>query len=160
MRNTTLPALSLSPAGVARTNAPGTTDGVRRRRVFAWLVDITLIALLWSLIAIAGVTFSVLTLGLAQPLMALVLALVPMGYHTVSVGGERAASPGMRLFGVRLSGTDGSTPGYLRAGLHAVVFYVSMAATAGLVLLLPLIDARKRTLHDLLLGLVMTRRGT
>jgi uncharacterized RDD family membrane protein YckC len=39
-----------------------------------------------------------------------------------------------------------------------VLFYASVGATAGLILLLALFNRRRRTLHDILAGMLMLRR--
>ena len=47
---------------------------------------------------------------------------------------------------------DGERPGYLQAALLTVVFYVSVAATSWLILLIALFNQRGCTLHDYLCG--------
>ena len=72
-------------------------DGVRSRRVFAWMVDILLILLLLAALWLALLIFGVVTLGLGMPLLG-ALPFVPFGYHFLFVCGPSSATPGQQAF--------------------------------------------------------------
>jgi uncharacterized RDD family membrane protein YckC len=61
------------------------------------------------------------------------------------------------MMGVRLERLDGRPIDGLLAVVHSVLFWAGNVILTPLVLLLTLVLDRKRTLHDLLLGTVVTR---
>lgn len=136
---------------------PELYDGILPRRVMAYIVDITLIATLtvclWLVFGVAGI----LTFGALTPLGLVVLAVLPVAYHSFFLGRD-GATPGMRVFDLELRSWTGRPPDYSQAFLATVLFYASVSLTAWLVLLVPLFTDRQRTLHDILAGTVMLRR--
>lgn len=132
-------------------------DGVLSRRILAWIADAILIGLLlWVLFWILTL-FGFLTLGLGFGLMA-VLPVVPFCYHLLSLLGVASATPGQRMFGLVVRRNDDlGPPTGIQAVLSILVFYLTLA-TSGLLLLVALFTTRKRTLHDLVSGLVVVRR--
>lgn len=132
-------------------------DGVISRRLVAYLLDLLLISVLVLLVASSFLMIGLLSFGLLNPLLSIIILLVPWAYHTLTIGGPSAATPGMRLFGIEVRRLDGERPGYLLAALLTAIFYVSVAVTSWLVLLVTLFNARGRTLHDFLCGTVVVR---
>ena len=132
------------------------TRGVIIRRCLAWCVDALLIGLLvfglwWAMAAIG-----ILTLGLGFGLMAL-LPFVPVIYHLVCLMGPDSATPGQRLFDLIVRrDLDLGPPTLLQAVIAIGVYYLTLA-TSGLLLVVALFTTRRRTLHDLLSGLVVVR---
>ncbi|MEK9971546.1 MAG: RDD family protein, partial [Ferrovibrio sp.] len=104
------------------------------------------------------VALTIITFGLATPLLILIAAVIPVAYHTLTIGGPGSATLGMRLFGLQVRVWNGGNPGYLQAFLHTVVFYMTTSFTGGLILLWPLFSNRRRCLHDQLCGTVVLRR--
>lgn len=147
---------------VAPEFAPEAFEGVVPRRAFAYLIDLTLILLAGWLFIFVAVLLGIATFGLFLYLlpMTLLLTLWPTVYHTLSIGGPRSATPGMRVCGIEVRVWHGGRPGYLQALLHTVVFYASITFTAGLILVVPLFHNRGRCLHDILCGTVVVRAGS
>ncbi len=132
------------------------TLGVITRRCFAWLVDLCLIGLLLAVLWWVLALFGLLTLGLGFGLMA-GLPFVPFCYHLVSLMGEASATPGQRMMGLTVRRNDDLGPPTLaQAVVSTLLFYLTLA-TSGLLLILALFTPRRRTLHDLLSGLVVVR---
>ncbi len=129
--------------------------GVVAKRVLAYLVDVVLIALMWAVLWVLVSALTVMSLGLLGPLLWPSLALVPLAYHSLLIGGEQSATIGMRLFGIEVRTWDGRRPGYLQAALVTIVFYVSVALTGWLVLVVALFNNQRRTLHDYLCGTIV-----
>ena len=134
-------------------------DGVLWKRVFAYWVDLIVIALLWGVLWIPAGFIGVLSLGVLWPLMMFALALVPLLYHTALIGGAKSATLGMRLFGIGVLVRDGSRPDFVRAAVLTVLFYVSVVLTSWLVLLITLFNREKRTLHDLVCNTIIVNRS-
>ena len=53
--------------------------------------------------------------------------------------------------------TAGGPPDYLIAFIHAAIFYLSVAATSSLILLVSLFNPRGRCLHDFVIDVVIRR---
>jgi uncharacterized RDD family membrane protein YckC len=132
-------------------------DGVRTRRVFAFLLDYLIIGLLCIPFAVLVAVLGVLTLGLGWALYGVLGPLVALIYVWNTLGGERQATVGMRMMGIRLDRLDGRPVEGMLAVVHTVLFWAGNVLLTPLVLIAPLFIDRKRTLHDLLLGTVVTR---
>jgi uncharacterized RDD family membrane protein YckC len=132
------------------------TAGVRTRRCLGWLIDLCLVGLLlltaWWTLAVLGL----LTFGLGWSLFTLV-PLIPFGYHCLFLMSSLSATPGQALFGLIVRRNDDlGPPTLVQAFVSTLFFYLTLAAT-GLLLLIALFTERKRTLHDLISGLVVVR---
>ena len=136
---------------------PDLYDGVVPRRATAYILDLALICGLWIALSIAFGVAGILTFGALTPLGLVVLAILPIAYHTFFLGRD-GATPGMRVLDLELRSWTGRTPDYSQAFLTTVLFYASVSLTVWLVLLVPLFTDRNRTLHDILAGTVMLRR--
>ena len=136
---------------------PDHFDGVLLRRVIAYVLDLGLIAALavglWLIFGVAGI----LTFGALTPLGLVVLAVLPVSYHTFFIGRD-GATPGMRVFDLEVRSWTGRPPDTSQAFLTTVLFYASVSLTVWLVLLVPLFTDRNRTLHDILAGTIVLRR--
>ena len=132
-------------------------DGVRTRRVFAFLIDYVIVGLLLIPFAILVAILGLLTLGLGWALFGVLGPAVALVYVWSTLGGPRQATMGMRMMGIRLERLDGRRVDGLLAVVHSVLFWAFNVVLTPLVLLVTLFADRKRTLHDLLLGTVVTR---
>ena len=132
-------------------------DGVRTRRVFAFLLDYLIVGLLMIPFAILVVVLGLLTFGLGWSLFAILGPAVALIYVWNTLGGPNQATVGMRMMGIRLDRLDGRPVDGLLAVVHSVLFWAGNVVLTPLILLVSLFADRKRTLHDLLLGTVVTR---
>lgn len=138
---------------------PALFAGILPRRIFAFVLDVGVLTGLGILYYFAVVLLGLLTLGFALPLLVTAGAFLPLAYHTLTIGGPRSATLGMRAFGLQVKVWNGGAPGYLQALLHTGVFYLSLGLTSGLILLWALFNNRRRCLHDILCGTVVVRRS-
>jgi uncharacterized RDD family membrane protein YckC len=132
------------------------TEGVLTRRVFAWLIDVLLIALIMVALWFTLMLFGLLTLGLGLPLLG-VLPFIPFCYHMLFLAGPPSATPGQSALGLIVRRNDDlGRPTPVQAVVSTLLFYATLA-TSGLLLLVALFTVHRRTLHDLLSGLVVVR---
>lgn len=136
---------------------PELFDGVTLRRMAAYGIDATIVAVLMTIAMTVFWVLGVLSFGVLSPVLVAVLPFIPLAYHTFFIGGINAATVGMRLFGLQVRRMDGGQPDYLQAALLTVVFYVSVAFTGWLILLVALFNGRGRTLHDYMCGTLVVR---
>ena len=103
----------------------------------------------------AATVVGILSLGILSPALVPFYALIPLTYHIVTLGGDRSATLGMRVCGLRAVRIDGGPPSYLRAGLWTGLFYFSTGLTALLILGVALFNDRGRAVHDYLCGMLV-----
>ncbi|MER2535642.1 MAG: RDD family protein [Rhizobiaceae bacterium] len=132
-------------------------DGVRTRRILAFVLDYLIVGLLLIPFAILVLLLGLLTFGLGWMLFAVLAPLVALTYVWNTLGGRNQATVGMRIMGIRLERLDGQPVDGMLAVVHSVLFWAGNAVLTPLVLLVTLFSDRKRTLHDLLLGTVVLR---
>lgn len=144
------------PVHDARTADDALTEGVPLRRVWAWLVDVVLIAVLTGVLWVVLLAMGVLTLGLSLPLLG-ALPVVPLAYHVLFVAAS-GATPGQSFMGLIVRrNEDLGPPDFARAALFTVGLYLTLAA--GVIWLgIAFFTLRRRTLHDIFAGVVVVRR--
>jgi uncharacterized RDD family membrane protein YckC len=99
----------------------------------------------------------ILTLGLGWVLFSVLVPAVAILYIWNTLGSADQATTGMKMMGIRLDRLDGTRIDGLTAVVHSVLFWAGNVILTPLVLLVSLFADRKRTLHDLLLGTVVSR---
>lgn len=140
---------------------PELYSAVTMRRVLAYAVDAGIVLGITGVMWFAMIFLGLLSFGLLLPLLPLVLALVPLVYHIGLIAGPAQATFGMRLFGLRVVSVTaiphgfGGRPTPIQAIIQIVAFYGSVALTGGLVLIVALFSAKRRTFHDWLAGTVV-----
>jgi uncharacterized RDD family membrane protein YckC len=132
-------------------------EGVLSRRIMAFIVDYMLVALLTIPFAILVFVLGIVTLGLGWALFSVLFPAVALVYVWSTLGGRNQATVGMRMMGIRLERLDGKPVDGLVAVVHTVLFWAGNVILTPLILLATLFLERKRTVHDLLLGTVVTR---
>lgn len=132
-------------------------DGVRTRRILAFLLDYVIVALLLIPFAILVAVFGLLTLGLGWMLYSILVPAVALAYIWNTLGGPKQATKGMQMMGIRLERLDGGKVDGMLAVVHTVLFWAGNVVLSPLILLATLFLDGKRTVHDLLLGTVVVR---
>ena len=127
--------------------------GVRTRRMAAIVIDLFIVALL-SLGIWLGLGF--LSLGLLWFVLPPLFPIVAFFYNGLTISGRGRGTPGMRAMDLEVRMTSGAPVPFLNAAAHAVLFYISWMFPP--ILLISLFSPEKRCLHDMLAGLVITRR--
>ncbi|MBF0094696.1 MAG: RDD family protein [Alphaproteobacteria bacterium] len=133
-------------------------EGVILKRVLAYMVDAVLSGLLLAAAYVAMLVAGLLTLGLAMPFLPLVAVFIPLAYLVLPIASRHQATPGMRLFGIRVETFQGPRPTLFQAFLRTALFFVILAATGSLALLVVPFNARRLALHDLLSGTMVLNR--
>ncbi|MEP0233305.1 RDD family protein [Roseibium sp.] len=131
---------------------PELFEGVRTRRIFAFLIDAIAVAILFLPAAVLVFFLGIFTLGLGWLLFAVLSPLLPIAYTAFTLGGRNAATPGMRAMGLEMRLWYGARPYPLLAAVHVILFWFSISLLTPLILLISLFSDRKRLLHDIVLG--------
>jgi len=135
------------PRGGFDFSAEGVFDGVTWRRIFAFCIDFAIVG------ALAGMLWMLvfLTFGLLSGIL-FVLPFLPVAYHTLTIAGRRSATIGMQFMGVEVRSQSGERPALLQAFAMSALFYLSVAVTSMLILIVGLFNDRGRCAHDILSG--------
>ncbi|WP_395667177.1 RDD family protein [Methylocella sp.] len=128
-------------------------SGVLTRRVCAFCLDFILVSLFSAAIFFA---LAFVTLGLSLLLLPPIFPFVAFFYNGLTVSGPNMATPGMKAMDLEMRTTDGGRVSFLIAAAHAVMFYVSTMFMP--IFLVALVTEGRRCLHDILAGVVVTRR--
>ncbi len=132
-------------------------SGVLSRRVFAFLIDYMIIALLWVPAAVLVFFLGILTLGLGFFLYPILFFVVAGLYFGVSLAGPFQATPGMRAMGIAMVRLDGRKLDFVTAIAHLALFWILNSVLTPLILLVGLFTERSRLVHDLLVGTATIR---
>ena len=133
---------------------PALYDGVMLRRVVAYLIDVGILFVSsWFIMILLGV----LSLGIAFFFIAGIFTLLALTYHTFFIA-RNAATPGMSLLDLQVTTPEAQPPDFGQALVTTVLFYLSVLVTVWIVLIVPLLNHKHRTLHDFSAGTLIVRR--
>ncbi len=129
-------------------------EGVRTRRMLAFVADYVLVvlvsAILWIVLAVG-------TLGLALLFLPPLGGIIALLYFAMTMSGDKQATWGMQFFSIRLERLDGAPIDFFTALVHVILFWAAHVLLTPLLLAVSLFTAKKQLLHDLLLGTVVVR---
>jgi uncharacterized RDD family membrane protein YckC len=137
---------------------PELFEGVSTRRVLAFIVDVLIISIPILLACIFIFLFGIFTFGLGWLLFWLVSpasAIWAILYYGITMGSPASATYGMRAFDLEIRTWYGGSCYFLLGAVHAIVFWLTMSALTPLVLVVGLLNERRRLLHDFVLGTVV-----
>lgn len=133
-------------------------EGVLSRRIVAFLIDAVIVLAPMMVVALFMLVFTVVTLGFGVFVFALLAPLTAVWailYVGLTLASPASATYGMRAMGVQMRTWYGAPMYFLLGALHALFFWVLTSALTPLILLVPLFNSRRRTLHDFLTGAVV-----
>ncbi|ABC22644.1 RDD family protein [Rhodospirillum rubrum] len=133
-------------------------DGVMVKRVIAFFIDVLCIALLYLPVLLVLSLASLLSLGILSPLVAIILALVPVAYHSLLIAGPWSATFGQRMMDLSVRSISGGRPSLGQAAINAITFYTLGSITGWVITLVALTNRQRRCLHDFLAGTVVVNR--
>jgi uncharacterized RDD family membrane protein YckC len=133
-------------------------EGVLARRMIAFMIDLAILMVPIVLACIFIFFFGIVTFGLGWVLFALVApgsAIWAVIYYGVTMGGQGSGTIGMGMVDLEVRTWYGAPCYFLLGAVHAIAFWVSISVLTPLVLVVGLLNARRRLLHDFLLGTVV-----
>jgi uncharacterized RDD family membrane protein YckC len=137
---------------------PELFDGVPARRLVAFLIDLVVISIPLVLVAIFIFAVGIVTLGLGFALYGLmpgISVLWALFYYGSTLGSPSSATIGMRAMDIEMRTWYGDPAYFVLGAVHAIVFWVTVSALTPFILLICFFNARKRLLHDFLVGTVI-----
>jgi uncharacterized RDD family membrane protein YckC len=151
-------SLDVKPHAYDPAANPELFEGVLSRRLLAFFIDVIIIAIPVMAAAIFIFLFGIVTLGLGWMLFWLLspASIVwALAYYGLTMGSTASATIGMRTMGLELRTWYGAPAYFLLGAVHAIVYWVSVSVLTPFILLVGLFDARRRLLHDMLVGTVL-----
>jgi uncharacterized RDD family membrane protein YckC len=150
--------IDIKPHAYDPYSNPEYFEGVLARRMIAFLIDLVIITVPIILACIFIFLFGLITFGLGLALFFLVVpgsVIWALFYCGATMGGPASATIGMRTVDIEVRTWYGAPCYFLLGAVHAIAFWVTTSALTPLVLLVGLLNERRRLLHDFLLGTVV-----
>jgi uncharacterized RDD family membrane protein YckC len=151
-------SIELKPHAYDPSANPELFEGVLARRVLAFVIDFVILAVPVLFAAMFIFVIGLLTLGLGFFIYALLwpaMVIWAVTYYGLTLGGPRSATIGMRVMDLEMRTWYGAPSYFLLGAVHAVVFWITVSALTPLVLLVCLVNERRRCLHDILVGTIV-----
>jgi uncharacterized RDD family membrane protein YckC len=133
-------------------------DGVLARRIVAFLIDAVIVIGPILALAFFIFVFGLVTFGLGWLLFWLlspIFVLWALTYTGLTLGAPESATLGMRLVDLEMRTWYGGRMYFLLAAVHAIFFWVLTTTLTPLVLVVALLNGRRRLLHDFLTGTIV-----
>lgn len=137
---------------------PELFEGVLARRVVAFIVDLIVITVPLIAAAVFIFVFGLITFGLGWALFWLLSpasVVWALFYYGITLGGPASATLGMRAMDLEMRTWYGAPCYFVLGAVHAVVYWVSVSVLSPLILVVGFFNARKRLLHDIIVGTVV-----
>jgi uncharacterized RDD family membrane protein YckC len=156
-------SIELRPHAYDPVSSPELFEGVLIRRAIAFFIDLAIITVPVLVAAMFIFLFGLFTLGLGWFLFwllspgAVIWALL---YYGITFGGPASATIGMRMMDLEMRTWYGAPAYFVLGAVHAVVYWISVSALTPLILLVGLLNTRRRLLHDIVLGTVVINNPT
>ena len=151
-------SIDIKPHAYDPVTNPELFEGVLARRVVAFFIDFTIIAVPVLLVAIFIFAFGIVTLGLGWALYWLLSpasVIWALCYFGFTLGGPRSATIGMRVMDIELRTWYGAPAYFVLGAVHAIAFWFTVSFLSPFVLLVAFFNERRRLLHDIMLGTVI-----
>jgi uncharacterized RDD family membrane protein YckC len=151
-------SLDAKPHAYDPTANPELFEGVLARRVMAFVIDVIIIAVPLVIGWICIFIFGLITLGLGWALFwmfspaSIIWALF---YYGLTLGSPASATIGMRAMELEMRTWYGAPAYFVLGAVHAIVFWVTISFLTPFILLIGFFNARRRLLHDMLVGVVL-----
>jgi uncharacterized RDD family membrane protein YckC len=151
-------SIELKPHAYDPATNPELFEGVLSRRVVAFLIDFLILATPVIFVSMFIFVVGIVTFGLGFLFYALLwpaMVIWAIVYYGMTLGSPASATVGMRIMEIEMRTWYGSPAYFVLGAVHAVVFWVTVSAITPLVLLVCLLNERRRCLHDILVGTVV-----
>jgi uncharacterized RDD family membrane protein YckC len=148
----------LPPHAYDPQTKPELFEGMLARRVVAFIVDLIIIVLPLVIAAIFIFFLGLITFGLGWALFWLLSPasiIWALFYCGMTLGSPASATIGMRTMDLELRTWYGVPCYFVLGAVHAVVYWISISVLSPVILLVGFFNARRRLLHNILVGTVV-----
>jgi uncharacterized RDD family membrane protein YckC len=137
---------------------PELFEGILARRVVAFIIDLIIIAIPLVAASMFIFVFGLITFGLGWALFWLLSpasVVWALAYYGLTLGSPASATFGMRAMDIQMRTWYGAPAYFVLGAVHAIVFWISVSVLTPFILLVGFFNARRRLLHDILVGTVI-----
>jgi uncharacterized RDD family membrane protein YckC len=151
-------AFDVKPHAYDPAARPELFEGVLSRRVVAFIIDLIVLAVPLLGAAIFILVFGLITFGLGWVLFWLLSpasVIWALAYYGLTLGSPASATIGMRAMDLEMRTWYGAPAYFVLGAVHAIVFWISVSVLTPFILVVGFFNARRRLLHDMLVGTVI-----
>jgi uncharacterized RDD family membrane protein YckC len=141
------------------STAPELFDGVLKRRVFAYLLDVAILVSVAATIGLISVILGFFTFGIPWVLLPVLIPLIILGYYAITLGSPMRATVGMSIMDIVLVPARGYPLDGWKILIHPIVFWITVWIAWPVSLLVALFTPRRQMVQDLVTGTLMLRRS-
>jgi uncharacterized RDD family membrane protein YckC len=137
---------------------PELFEGLLTRRIVAFIIDLMVIAVPLVAAAMFIFVFGLVTFGLGWALFWLLSpasVIWALFYYGTTLGSPASATLGMRAMEIEMRTWYGAPAYFVLGAVHPIIYWVSVSVLTPLVLVVGLLNPRRRLLHDMLVGVVI-----
>jgi uncharacterized RDD family membrane protein YckC len=142
---------------------PELFEGVLARRVVAFVIDLVIIALPLAAAALFIFVLGLITFGFGWALFWLLSpasVVWALFYYGITLGSPESATLGMRLMELEMRTWYGAPSYFVLGAVHAVIYWISVSVLSPVILLVGFLNARRRLLHDIVVGTVIINNAS
>ena len=156
-------SLDVKPHAYDPAASPELFDGVLPRRIVAFVIDLIIVVIPLVVASMFIFMLGLVTFGLGWALFwllspaSLIWALF---YYGITLGSPASATIGMRAMEIEMRTWYGAPAYFVLGAVHAIVYWVSVSVLTPFILLVGFFNARRRLLHDMLVGTVLINNAT
>ena len=151
-------SVELKPHAYDPATNPELFEGVVSRRVVAFLIDFLILSIPVVFVSMFIFVIGIVTFGLGFLFYGLLwpaMVIWALAYYGLTLGSPASATIGMRAMDIEMRTWYGAPTYFVLGAVHAVVFWIAVSICTPFVLLVCLFNARRRCLHDMLVGTVV-----
>src|SRR6187399_1126495 len=151
-------SIELKPHAYDPVANPELFEGVVARRVLAFLIDFLILSIPVVFVSMCIFVIGIVTFGLGFLFYGLLwpsMVIWALAYYGLTLGSPASATIGMRTMDIEMRTWYGSPAYFVLGSVHAVVFWVTVSMFTPLILIVCLVNERRRCLHDILVGTVV-----
>lgn len=147
------------PSVTVENQAAGWFDlnNVRTLRVIAFGIDFVVVFALYWVLTMLMLALAIPTVGVSFMIWPM-LQFTGLIYAGLTIGGRGQGTWGMRAVGLRATDMMGRRVDFIQGAAHAAIFWLSAGWLTWLLVVVAFFNPYKRTLHDYLTGIVISRR--
>src|SRR5580698_698408 len=142
---------------------PELFEGVLMRRLVAFAIDVIIIVMPLVLASLFIFVFGLVTFGLGWALFWLLSpasVIWALFYYGLTLGSTASATIGMRAMEIEMRTWYGAPAYFVLGAVHAVVYWISVSVLTPFILVVGFFNARRRLLHDMLVGTVIVNTAS
>ncbi len=150
--------VGIRPHAYDQATDPELFEGVLARRIVAFAIDLIVIAVPLAAAAVFIFVVGLITFGLGWALFWLLSpasVVWALFYYGMTLGGPASATLGMRTMGIEMRTWYGAPAYFVLGAVHAIVYWISVSVLSPFILLVGFFNARRRLLHDMVVGTVV-----